>query len=235
LPLDKAKSSVAPWKSQPASKHDGQDLHSTETWRGWLFGFRSPEPGERGWRILFTSNSPYKKPRFHHPLDDHGKPLGLPPVETRRPSKFIVPVPQARRRAAGAQGALPLETYSDSAIISEIRGHVDAWRCLSEGADSARQLGWIDGNNLRIDYRWSTGDSEQVRKDAVDLVSLALDVLLATGSSSVAALQQATRTVPIVFALVSDPVGAGFVDSLPRPGGNATGFTNFEYFISPKC
>ena len=99
---------------------------------------------------------------------------------------------------------------------------------------SRRRLGWIDGNNLQIDYRWSTGDSEQVRKDAVDLVSLALDVLLATGSSSVAALQQATRTVPIVFALVSDPVGAGFVDSLPRPGGNATGFINFEYVMSAK-
>src|SRR5437762_5500101 len=99
---------------------------------------------------------------------------------------------------------------------------------------SLRQLGWIDGNNLQIDYRWSTGDSDQVRKDAVDLVALAPDVLLATGSSSVAALQQATRTVPIVFALVSDPVGAGFVDSLPRPGGNATGFTNFEYVISAK-
>jgi len=99
---------------------------------------------------------------------------------------------------------------------------------------SLRRLGWIDGNNLQIDYRWSTGDSDQVRKDAVDLVSLAPDVLLATGSSSVAALQQATRIVPIVFALVSDPVGAGFVDSLPRPGSNATGFTNFEYVISAK-
>jgi len=99
---------------------------------------------------------------------------------------------------------------------------------------SLRQLGWIDGNNLQIDYGWSTGDSDQVRKDAADLVALAPDVLLATGSSSVAALQQATRTVPIVFALVSDPVGAGFVDSLPRPGSNATGFTNFEYVISAK-
>jgi putative ABC transport system substrate-binding protein len=97
-----------------------------------------------------------------------------------------------------------------------------------------RQLGWLDGDNLQIDHRWSTGDSDQVRKDAADLVALAPDVLLATGSSSVAALQQATRTVPIVFALVSDPVGAGFVDSLPRPGSNATGFTNFEYVISAK-
>jgi type III restriction enzyme len=80
-------------------------------------------------------NSPYAKPGFHHPLDDQGQPLGLPPVEGRRPSKFIVPVPAARRRGAVAQGALPLETYSDNAIINEIRGHVDAWRSLSGGAD----------------------------------------------------------------------------------------------------
>ena len=99
---------------------------------------------------------------------------------------------------------------------------------------SLRQLGWIDGKNLQIDHRWSTGDSDQVRKDAADLVALAPDVLLATGSPPVAALQQATRTVPIVFVLVSDPVGAGFVDSLPRPGGNATGFINFEYVMSAK-
>ncbi len=80
-------------------------------------------------------NSPYAKPRFHHPLDEHGQPLGLPPVEGRRPSKFIVPVPAARRRGAAAQGALPLETYSDNTIINEIRGHVDAWRKLPGGAD----------------------------------------------------------------------------------------------------
>jgi type III restriction enzyme len=80
-------------------------------------------------------NSPYAKPRFHHPLDDQGQPLGLPPVEGRRPSKFIVPVPTARRRGAATQGALPLETYSDNALINEIRGHVDAWRGLPGGAD----------------------------------------------------------------------------------------------------
>ncbi len=80
-------------------------------------------------------NAPYAKPRFHHPLDEHGQPLGVPPIEGRRPSKFIVPVPAARRRGAAAQGALPLETYSDSAIVNEIRGHVDAWRVLPGGAD----------------------------------------------------------------------------------------------------
>jgi type III restriction enzyme len=80
-------------------------------------------------------NSPYAKPRFYHPVDEHGQPLGLQPVAGRRPSKFLVPVPQARRRAAAAQSALPLETYSDNALINEIRGHVDAWRCLPRGAD----------------------------------------------------------------------------------------------------
>jgi type III restriction enzyme len=80
-------------------------------------------------------NSPYAKPRFHHPLDEHGQPLDLAPVEGRRPSRFIVSVPAARRRGAAAQGALPLETYSDSAIVNEIRGHVDAWRDLPGGAD----------------------------------------------------------------------------------------------------
>ncbi len=80
-------------------------------------------------------NSPYAKPRFHHPLDEHGQPLGLPPVEGRRPSKFIVPVPQARRRIAAAQGTLDLETYDDNAIINEIRSHIDAWRDLPGGAD----------------------------------------------------------------------------------------------------
>jgi type III restriction enzyme len=74
-------------------------------------------------------NSSYTKPQFYHPLDDHGQPLGLPPVKGRRPSKFIVPVPKARRRGAAEQGTLDLETYSDNTIINEIRGHVEAWRC----------------------------------------------------------------------------------------------------------
>jgi putative tryptophan/tyrosine transport system substrate-binding protein len=97
-----------------------------------------------------------------------------------------------------------------------------------------QQSGWADGRNVRIDYRWSTGDSELIRKDATELVALAPDVILATGSATVGALLQATRTIPIVFPIVVDPVGAGFVESLARPGGNATGFTLFEYGISGK-
>jgi ABC-type uncharacterized transport system substrate-binding protein len=96
------------------------------------------------------------------------------------------------------------------------------------------QLGWIDGHNVRIIARWGAGDAARIRRYAVELVASRPDVILATTSPSVAALQQATRTVPIVFASVVDPVGGGFVDSLTRPGGNTTGFTLFEYGLSGK-
>ena len=95
-------------------------------------------------------------------------------------------------------------------------------------------MGWTDGRNVRIDYRWGAGDADNIRKYAAELVALAPDVILASGTATVAPLLQATRTVPIVFAQVTDPVGAGFVDSLARPGGNATGFMLFEYGISGK-
>jgi putative ABC transport system substrate-binding protein len=97
-----------------------------------------------------------------------------------------------------------------------------------------RQLGWTDGRNIRIDTRWPGGDTDLVRKYAAELVGLAPDVLLASASPSVAALRQATSNVPIVFANVIDPVGAGFVASLARPGGNITGFSAFEYSLSGK-
>jgi putative ABC transport system substrate-binding protein len=96
------------------------------------------------------------------------------------------------------------------------------------------QLGWDDSRNLRIDYRASAGNTEDIRKYAAELVALAPEVILATGVSTVGPLQQATRSVPIVFAVVPDPVGAGLVESLARPGGNVTGFTNYEYGISGK-
>jgi putative ABC transport system substrate-binding protein len=100
--------------------------------------------------------------------------------------------------------------------------------------EELQQSGWIDGRNVRIDYRWSTGDDARIRKDAAELVALAPDLILATGSATVGALLQATRTIPVVFPIVIDPVGAGFVESLARPGGNATGFLLFEYGISGK-
>ena len=96
-------------------------------------------------------------------------------------------------------------------------------------------MGWTDGRNVRVDTRWATTIADDIRRHAAELVALAPDVILAaTGTATVAPLLQATRTVPIVFALIIDPVGAGFVASLARPGGNATGFTMFEYGMSGK-
>src|SRR6266481_5770218 len=97
------------------------------------------------------------------------------------------------------------------------------------------QLGWTDGRNIRIDTRWATTNPDDLRRHAAELAALAPDVLVAaSGTATVAPLLQATRTVPIVFVVVVDPVGAGFVASLARPGGNATGFTMFEYGLSGK-
>ena len=97
-----------------------------------------------------------------------------------------------------------------------------------------QKLGWIEGQNVRLDIRWGGGNADLDRRFAAELVALTPDVILATASSTVAALQGATRTVPVVFAHAVDPVAAGFVDSLARPGGNATGFVLFEYGISAK-
>jgi putative ABC transport system substrate-binding protein len=95
-------------------------------------------------------------------------------------------------------------------------------------------LGWIDGRNLRIDQRAGLGNSDNLRKYAVELVALAPDVILVIGTATMEPILQATRTVPIVFVSVADPVGGGFVDSLARPGGNATGFLQFEYSLAGK-
>ena len=97
-----------------------------------------------------------------------------------------------------------------------------------------QEAGWAVGRNVRIDLRWGAGDADDFRKQAAELVALAPDVVLASGIPVLAALLQATRTVPIVFAQVVDPVGAGLVATLARPGGNATGFTIFEYGLGGK-
>jgi putative ABC transport system substrate-binding protein len=97
-----------------------------------------------------------------------------------------------------------------------------------------QNLGWTEGRNLRIDYRSALGDPDNIRKYVAELLALAPDLILTNGTAGMAPLLQATRTVPIVFTSVADPVGAGFVDSLARPGGNVTGFMQFEYSLSGK-
>ena len=97
-----------------------------------------------------------------------------------------------------------------------------------------QQSGWSIGQNVRIDTRWAAGNATEVRKHAEELAAIAPDVILAHGDTTVGPLLQATHTVPIVFPVAADPVGAGFVDSLARPGGNATGFMSFEYSLGGK-
>src|SRR4030088_805892 len=113
-------------------------------------------------------------------------------------------------------------------------GDAEGQARLAAFTQALQQLGWSEGRNLRIDTRWATADD--IHRHAAELAALAPDVLVAgTGTATVAPLLQATRTVPIVFVTVIDPVGAGFVASLAQPGGNATGFTMLEYGMSGKC
>jgi putative ABC transport system substrate-binding protein len=97
-----------------------------------------------------------------------------------------------------------------------------------------QDMGWNDGRNVRMDVRWGAGNAQEIIRYASELVATAPDVIVASGSAAVGPLLQATRTVPVVFVVVPDPVGAGFVDSLSQPGGNATGFTIFEYGMGAK-
>jgi putative tryptophan/tyrosine transport system substrate-binding protein len=101
-------------------------------------------------------------------------------------------------------------------------------------AQGLQQLGWTASHNVRIDYRWGAGDADRIRQQAAEMAALAPDAILTVGASTTAPMLRATRTVPVVFVSVVDPVGAGYVDSLARPGGNATGFTNFEYSMGAK-
>ena len=118
--------------------------------------------------------------------------------------------------------------HGQGADNSESRARIAAFR------QSLEQLGWTDGRNVRIDYRWGGGSANDTRTYAAELVALGPDVILTNGAAVLAPLLQATNSVPIVFVLVADPVGAGFIDSLARPGGNATGFTAIEYGFGGK-
>jgi putative tryptophan/tyrosine transport system substrate-binding protein len=119
-------------------------------------------------------------------------------------------------------------------LMSQSADHPDALAQVSAFAQGLQERGWTVGGNARIDYRWGAGDLDRFRKYAAELVALAPDVILATAGSIVGALQQVSRTVPIVFVTTIDPVGGGWVESLARPGGNATGFTAYEFSMSGK-
>jgi putative ABC transport system substrate-binding protein len=142
----------------------------------------------------------------------------------------------------GAAAAWPLAARAQQAdrvrligmLMSTAADDPDGQARIAAFLDGLQQLGWTDGRNVKIDYRWLAGDADKSRKYAAELVALAPDIILAFGSANMTSLLQATRTVPIVFVAVPDPVGAGYVDSLSRPGGNATGFMSFEYSMGGK-
>ena len=112
----------------------------------------------------------------------------------------------------------------------------DSWAQARHGAflQGLQEAAWTIGRNVEIETRWAAGDPDRLRTFAAELVGLGPDVIMTTGNAGAAPLLQATRTVPIVFVIVPDPVGAGLVNSLARPGGNATGFTSYEYGLSAK-
>jgi putative tryptophan/tyrosine transport system substrate-binding protein len=143
----------------------------------------------------------------------------------------------------GAAVACPLAAYAQQAeqirrigvLVSGAADNPDVQVWLAAFLQRLLELGWSEDRNLRIEYRLGAlGDAERTRRYAAELVALAPDVIFASGTAQVGPLLQATRTVPIIFAIVADPVGAGFVDSLARPGGNATGFVQYEYGLSGK-
>ena len=144
--------------------------------------------------------------------------------------------------SGGTAAAWPLGARAQQAgrvrrvgVLTQYReGEAAAVPNLMAFERSLRDLGWIAGSNLFVDYRWAAGDSDLYRKLAAELVALQPDVLMVSNAFGLAALREATRSIPIVFASVLDPVGSGLVESLARPGGNATGFTLFEFGITAK-
>jgi putative ABC transport system substrate-binding protein len=128
----------------------------------------------------------------------------------------------------------PQRTRRIGVLMTQAADDPEGQARLAAFLQGLHELGWIEGRNLRLDYRWGGGDVARIRRDAVELAALTPDVILAGGGQVMGPLQEATRTVPIVFTQTADPLGAGFVASLARPGGNATGFTNFDYGLSGK-
>ncbi len=142
----------------------------------------------------------------------------------------------------GSAAAWPVATWAQQpermrrigVLVGASADRMDAQTRHATLLQGLQQLGWTEGRNLRIDTRWGAANADDIRKYAAELVALAPDVILTTGTPATAALQQLTRSVPIIFVQVPDPVSSGFVESLARPGGNVTGFTTFEFGMSGK-
>jgi putative ABC transport system substrate-binding protein len=141
----------------------------------------------------------------------------------------------------GALGAKPFAALAEQSALKRIGVVVnneehdpDGQARIAAFRDGLGELGWTEGHNCHLEYRWGAGDPDRAKADIAELVSASPDVILANGTIALSALQKATQTIPIVFVVVTDPVGAGFVKSLSKPGGNITGFSTFEPEIGGK-
>jgi putative ABC transport system substrate-binding protein len=148
--------------------------------------------------------------------------------------EFIAALGGAAAWPMAARAQQPERIRRVGVLLGLIANDPEGLLRLTRFKQALQQLGWIDGRNIRIDIRWGGGKADDVRKYAAELIALAPDAIFTTASFPAGALLKETRTVPIVFTNVPDPVGAGFVESLPRPGGNATGFLQIEYGMSGK-
>jgi putative ABC transport system substrate-binding protein len=151
-----------------------------------------------------------------------------------RRRQFIAGLGGAATWPIVARAQQPARTRRIGALFNLSSDDPEALSRVTAFAQGLQQLGWSDGRNVRIDFRWSAGDAERARRYAAELLELAPDVVVASGDGAALPAHQAIRTAPIVFVNVGDPVTLGLVESLARPGGNATGFMNFEYGLSAK-
>jgi putative ABC transport system substrate-binding protein len=151
-----------------------------------------------------------------------------------RRREFITLLGGAAAWPIAAQAQQPPRVRRIGALMAYAEGDSEAQAYIAAFLEGLQKLGWTEGRNIRIDYRWSPADTELMQRFAKDLVALQPDVILSHSTPTTAALLQQTRIIPIIFATVSDPVGSGFVASLPRPGGNVTGFLTTEGSLASK-
>ena len=133
-----------------------------------------------------------------------------------------------------ARAQQPEQMRRIGVLIAQAAEDPESQANVTAFAQGMQESGWIVGRNVQVEYRWGAGDADRVRQFATELAALAPDVIVTSGASTMPPLLRATRTVPIVFGNVADPVGSGFVESLSRPGGNATRSMQFEYSLSGK-
>jgi putative ABC transport system substrate-binding protein len=151
-----------------------------------------------------------------------------------RRREFIAGIGSAAVWPVTARGQQPNRVRQVGMLVGAAADDPQAQALIVAFRQGMEERGWREGRNLQIDYRWAGADAERIKSYAAELVSARPDVIFANTSPSVAALRQATRTIPIVFVGIGDPVGQGFVASLGRPGGNITGFTGLEFSLGEK-